>query len=118
MSSSTVSKRNTGDRKMNSSFAGREGLVQNGINLNMNSNMNNTSGSLNKMMNNFMGEGSEDDKENGNGSNIVKNYRNNTHIPLPTASRLPVGRPRSNQSSDLKTKIFNKRVPAHTNSLG
>ena len=108
MSSSTVAKRST-DRKMNSSFAGREGLIQNGINLNMNmnSNMNNTTGSLNKMMNNFMSEGIEDDKENGNGSNIVKNYRNNTNIPLPTASQLPVGRPRSNQSSDLKTKIFN-----------
>jgi len=117
MSSSTVTKRST-DRKMNSSFAGREGLIQNGINLNMNmnSNMNNTTGSLNKMMNNFMSEGNEDDKENGNGSNIVKNYRNNTNIPLPTASKLPVGRPRSNQSSDLKTKIFNKRVTTQSNT--
>ena len=81
--------------------------------------MNNTTGSLNRMMNNFMSEGNEEDKENGNGSNIVKNYRNsNGNIPLPSASKLPVGRPRSNQSSDLKTKIFNKRTSQNTTNMG
>jgi hypothetical protein len=120
MSSSTVSKRpNTGDRKMNSSFAGREGLnVQQGGNANLN--MSNTTGSLNKMMNNFMSEGNEEDKENSasSASHIVRNYRSNTNIPLPTASKLPLNRPRSNQSSELKTRIFNKRTTQSNTNMG
>lgn len=128
MSSSTVSKRPlTGDRKMNSSFVGREALGNS--NYSSNQPMNNTTGSMamGRMMNNFMADNDEE-KEN-QGSNIVKNYRSNTginpmhfnnsniNIPLP-ANKMPVNRPRSNQSSELRTKIFNKRTTSANSGYG
>lgn len=88
--------------------------------------MNNTTGSMamGRMMNNFMAENDEE-KENQS-SNIVKNYRNgfgmnfnnsNINIPLPT-NKMPVNRPRSNQSSELRTKIFNKRTTSANSGYG
>lgn len=108
MSSSTISKRpSTGDRKMNSSFVGREGLTNS--HYPTSNPMNNTTGSqgfgMGRMMNNFMSDDEEkenNNNSNSNTSNIVKSYRgmnggigltnNNINIPLPS-SKMPINRP-------------------------
>jgi len=46
------------------------------------------------------------------------NISGNMNIPLPGGSKLPLNRPRSNQSSDLKTKIFNKRTSSANAGYG
>ena len=109
MSSSTVSKRPMpGDREMNYSFVGWDGLSN--YNYSLNHQMNNATGSMTmgSMINNFMSE--NDQQKENQSSNIVKNYRtwvgmnfnnSNINISIP-ANKMPVNIPWSNQSSDLR----------------